>query len=153
MRLRKIVIDDLETIWQLQKEAFAELLFKYRDYETSPAKEKREKLKMKLEQPSTYYYYIVDEEQVVGAIRVIDNKDERRKRIAPLFVVPQYRNRGYAQWAITEVEKIHGGKHWELFTIEQELGNCYLYEKMGYKKTGQKQVVNQKMTMIGYEKD
>lgn len=41
---------------------------------------------------------------------------------------------------------------WALDTIMQEQGNFYLYEKLGYKRTGEAKVVNDKMTIIFYEK-
>ena len=43
--------------------------------------------------------------------------------------MPEYRNKGYAQIAIREAEKIHGVGNWSLDTILQEKGNLYLYEK------------------------
>ena len=90
---------------------------------------------------------------MVGAIRVIDKKDcDSNKRISPLFILPRYRNLGIAQEAITAVENIHGKNNWELDTILQEAGNCYLYEKMGYQSTGKTEVINDKLTLTFYEK-
>lgn len=31
-------------------------------------------------------------------------------------------------------------------------GNCHLYEKMGFRRTGGEKVINNKMTLINYEK-
>lgn len=51
------------------------------------------------------------------------------------------------------VEQIYDdAKSWNLGTILQEKGNCYLYEKIGYKKTGATKAINDKMTMVFYEK-
>ena len=41
---------------------------------------------------------------------------------------------------------------WELSTILEEKGNCYLYEKLGYHPTGKTQVINDRLTLIFYEK-
>ncbi|PZT54713.1 GNAT family acetyltransferase [Paenibacillus silvae] len=41
---------------------------------------------------------------------------------------------------------------WELATILQERGNCYLYEKLGYQQTGETKEINDKMTIVFYEK-
>ena len=91
---------------------------------------------------------------MVGVIRIVDYKDGvTRKRISPIFIMPEYRNKGYAQGAIKEAECIHGEKHWKLDTILQEKGNCYLYEKLGYHQTGKTEIINDKMTIIFYEKD
>ena len=41
---------------------------------------------------------------------------------------------------------------WELSTILEEKGNCYLYEKLGYHPTGNTQVINDRLTLIFYHK-
>ena len=136
----------------MQREAFAELLEKYRDYDTSPGAEPEEKVRARLRQDWTYFYFIVADGEKVGAIRVADKNDGAPKRISPLFILPAYRNRGLAQAAIREAERLHGSENWSLGTIRQEAGNCHLYEKMGYHLSGTETVVNEKMTIIGYEK-
>lgn len=152
MELKRASVNDAETIWHMQKEAFAELLDKYRDYDISPANEPIERIEARLLQPYTYFYYIVEDNTIVGAIRIVDMKDGSRKRISPIFIMKEFRNRGYAQRAIAEAENIHGHDGWELETILQEKGNCYLYEKMGYRKTGRTEVINERMTIVYYEK-
>jgi hypothetical protein len=39
-----------------------------------------------------------------------------------------------------------------LDTILQEKGNCHLYEKIGYKKTGKIEKINERMDIVYYEK-
>ena len=138
----------------MQKEAFSELYAKYQDRETSPATEKYKDILFRFNQPETTYYFIVVGNQKVGVIRIVDFKDNKtRKRISPIFIMPEYRNKGYAQQAIKEVERIHGEHHWKLDTILQEKGNCCLYEKLGYHQTGKTEQVNNRMTIVFYEKD
>lgn len=145
---------DLNTILQMQKEAFAELYAKYQDTQTSPATEKYEDILFRFNQPETTYYFITSEKVKVGVIRIVDHKDGvTRKRISPIFIMPGYRNKGYSQQAIKEAERIHGEQHWKLDTILQEKGNCYLYEKIGYHQTGKTEKINDKMTIVYYEKD
>lgn len=154
LKLIRAGIEDARHLWEMQVEAFMELYNKYRDTQTSPATESIDKIIMRLEQPFTYYYYIQVDNDIAGAIRVVDKKEDKQaKRISPIFIMPQYRNRGIAQKAILEAEKIHGASHWELDTILQEEGNCHLYEKMGYYQTGQTKVINDKMTLVFYVKD
>lgn len=138
----------------MQKEAFAQLYAKYQDTKTSPATEEYEDLLFRYNQPETTYYFITAESVKVGIIRIVDCKDGViRKRISPIFIMPEYRNKGYAQQAIAEAERIHGEQHWKLDTILQEKGNCYLYEKLGYHQTGKAEQINDKMTIVFYEKD
>ena len=153
MKLIRATIKDASNLLKLQAEAFADLLDKYQDYDTNPANESIERMEAKLCQPYTYFYYIVDDDKIVGAIRIVDMKDGSRKRISPLFVMKDFRNMGYAQSAILEAENIHGKDNWRLATILQEVGNCYLYEKMGYHRTGSLTNINDKMTIVNYEKN
>lgn len=154
IKLIRASVQDAETIWKMQVEAFAELLDRYRDHETSPANEPVDKVRWRLELDSTFFYFIEADGQRVGAIRIVDHMDNNiRKRISPLFVMPKYRNRGIAQRAIKKAEELHGERHWSLDTILQEKGNCHLYEKMGYHQTGKTKPINERLTLVFYEKD
>ena len=154
MELIRMGTEDAFRLWSMQVEAFWGLYQKYQDTETSPATETVEKVRTRLEQPSTYYYCIRENGVDMGAVRVVDKGENRiPKRISPLFVLPAYRNRGVAQWAIQAAEERHGSSGWELETILQEKGNCYLYEKMGYYQTGKTKIVNDNMTLVFYKKD
>ena len=151
--LKAVTEEDLETLWQMQVSAFSDLLEKYQDYEMSPAAESFEKVMARYRQPWTTYYFIVAEDEVVGAIRVVDKKDGSRKRISPVFIMPEHRNKGYARQAILEAEKIHGADNWSLETILREKGNLHLYEKLGYHRTGKVEKINDRMDIVYYEKD
>ncbi len=153
VRLIRADASDAQEIWQMQKVAFYDLWLRYRDDATSPACEPADKTRMRLAQPFTYYYRIVVGDCTVGAIRVVDRKSsEESKRISPIFILPAFRNRGYASAAIREAERIHGAHGWLLDTILQEAGNCRLYEKCGYRRTQDTVVVNSRMTLVYYTK-
>ena len=151
--LRQAKREDIETIWKMQIEAFRELLEKYQDYDLSPGAEPVDKVIARFEQPWTKYFFIEAEGLDVGAIRVVDKKDGSRKRISPLWIMKEYRGKGYAQDAILAVEDLYGADYWCLDTIMQEKGNCYLYEKMGYHQTGRVEHINDRMDIVFYEKD
>ena len=146
--------EDLNTILQMQIKAFAGLYSIYQDTKTSPATEKYEDILFRFNQPETIYCFITTNNMKVGVIRIVDFKDcITRKRILPIFIMPEYRNKGYAQKAIKEAERIYGQQNWKLDTILQEKGNCHIYEKLGYHQTGKTEQVNNKMTLVFYEKD
>ena len=153
MRLVRANVSDCEKIWSLQIEAFADLLAKYQDYETSPGNEPKENIQAKLLDEFTFFYFIYLEDEIAGAVRVVDRKNDDRKRIAPIFIMKKFRNRGLAQKTFEEIERIHGINHWMLDTILQEEGNCYLYEKLGYKRTGKIEHINERMDIVYYEKN
>lgn len=150
--LRLIEKNECEKLWKMQVEAFSDLLEKYRDYDISPANEPMSRIMERLEQPFTYYYFIMDGDTAVGAVRVVDMKDGSPKRISPIFIMKEHRGKGFAKAAIRAAEKLHGADNWSLDTILQEEGNCRLYEKMGYRRTGDTQVINERMTLVFYEK-
>ena len=151
--LRKAAREDIGKVWKMQVEAFRGILEKYRDYDTNPAAESVERVTARFDMPGSIYYFIVAEGEDVGVIRVIDKKDGTRKRISPLWIMPEYRGRGYAQLAMKEAERIHGADNWSLDTILQEEGNIHLYEKMGYRRTGETHKINDNMDIVFFEKD
>ena len=151
--LRQAKREDIETVWKMQTEAFRDLLETYQDYDLSPGAEGVDKVIARFEQPWTKYFFIEAEGADVGVIRVVDKKDGSRKRISPLWIMKEYRGKGYAQAAILAVEELYGADNWSLDTILQEKGNCHLYEKMGYHQTGKVEHINERMDIVFYEKD
>lgn len=144
--------EDAKLLWNMQLQSFAQLLERYNDMDTNPGNEPLEKTVMRLKQPFTYFYFIEFNSETVGALRVVDKKNGTNKKISPIFILPAYRNRGIAQMAILCAEELHGKAGWELDTILEEKGNCFLYEKMGYRATGEMKRINEKMTLVYYEK-
>ena len=153
VKLRKAKKEDMHTLWEMQVEAFTGLLEKYQDYDMSPAAESYERILQKYDFEGTTYFFIVADGVNVGGIRIIDKKDGSRKRISPLWIMPDCRNKGYAQQAILEAERIYGSDNWSLDTILQEAGNIHLYEKLGYKRTGKIEKIRENMDIIYFEKD
>ncbi|AJA47249.1 acetyltransferase (GNAT) family [Clostridium pasteurianum DSM 525 = ATCC 6013] len=150
--LTKANLKDAENIHKMQVKAFIPLLKKYQDFETNPANESIDKIIERLNQPYTDYYYINLADKIVGAIRIVSLKDNVY-RVSPIFVLPEYQNKGIAQKTLKTIEFIYkNASRWKLETILQEKSNCYLYEKLGYKKIGKTQLVNDKLTLVFYEK-
>jgi len=117
IKLVRIGVNEVENLWNMQMDAFKSLLEKYQDFETSPGAESKEKIEAKLLQDYTYFYYIYLDKNIVGAVRVVDKNDASRKRIAPIFIIENYRNKGIAQRVFSEIERIHGENNWKLDTI------------------------------------
>lgn len=153
IRLVRAGLTDAETIWRMQIKAFAPLLEKYQDFEINPANESLKRVQERLIQKETFYYRIVLCRETVGAIRVYDPQEGVcAKRISPLFVLPEYQGKGIAQAAMLEAERIHGSENWILQTILQEAGNCHLYEKLGYRQTGECIAISERMSLVSYRK-
>lgn len=144
--------NDITNIWEMQKVSFRELLNRYEDYDTSPACESEEKIRQRFSQKETSYYMIREKEENVGGVRVVDC-GERVYRISPVFILPEHQNKGIAQktFALLEAQRPDAVK-WKLETIKQEERNCHVYEKLGYSRTGKEEHINDKMTLVEYEK-
>ena len=150
--LCKASIDNAMLMHKMQVEAFMPLLEKYQDYDTNPANESLEKIIARFNQPFTDYYLIKYFEDTVGGTRVV-KLGNNSYRVSPIFILPEYQGKGIAQKVFEGLERFyHDAKLWELSTVMQEEGLCYLYEKMGYKKTGETKKINDNMTIVFYEK-
>ena len=152
LELRLASVEDAPAIWEMQKIAFRELLERYQDYDTSPANQSLDQLRLRCSQKDRYYYFIEVDGNPVGVLSVTDKQDGSRKSLSQMFILPQFQGRGYAQEAMKQAEKIHGERGWELDTILQEERLVHLYEKMGYRKTGKTAAVNPRMTLVFYQK-
>jgi len=90
--------------------------------------------------------------KAAGAIRIV--RKEHVNRVSPVFVLPEYQGRGIAKAAFALVEALYPDvRRWELDTVLQEKGNCHLYESLGYRRYGEEKAINERMTMIFYQKE
>ncbi|MFJ7934522.1 GNAT family N-acetyltransferase [Sporosarcina sp. NPDC096371] len=151
--IQKAVVEDAAVIHSIQVEAFKPLLEKYQDFETSPANETIERTITRLQQKQTDYYVMIYDKITVGAIRIV-RKDNRRYRVSPIFLLPEYQGKGIASATMQIVERFYEDAIvWELDTIFEEQKLCRLYEKLGYSKTGKITKINERMTIVFYEKE
>jgi GNAT superfamily N-acetyltransferase len=149
--LRKASLSDANELYDLQIKSFKQLLDKYHDYDFSPGAEKIEKTMHRLKESNSDYYFICLNNINIGAVRVIyANNICSLKQI---YILPEYQGNGFAQQAICNVEKLYPDSiRWELDTIKQEEKLCYLYEKMGYVRTGKEENIKLDMDLIFFAK-
>ncbi|MFC5532005.1 GNAT family N-acetyltransferase [Cohnella yongneupensis] len=150
--LVRAIDQDAQSIYDIQIQAFAPLLEKYRDYDTSPANETLDRVRARINAPRSAYFKIIEAGVLVGAIRVWW-KEETQFWISPIFIAPVHQGRGLSQQALALAEQLYPeAESWELATILEETRNCYLYEKIGYERTGVQQRLNDQATLIYYKK-
>lgn len=149
--LKKAKRSDCEELHRIQIASFQTLLEKYQDFDTSPAAETIERIIERFEQDFTDYFQILLDEQCVGMMRICDYG--HTCRISPICILPEHQGKGYAQKAMKLAEKYYPfARKWTLDTIAQEHKLCYLYEKMGFRRTGQIETIKDGMDVIYYEK-
>ena len=156
INLLKATPEDANELFQMQIMAFKPLLEKYQDFDLNPGNEKIERTIARLNEKITDYYIIKLNGlngKSVGGIRIRKYEEGKLCCVGPLFILPEYQNKGIAQKTFEIIEKIYKPENgWILDTILQEEGNCHLYEKIGYKKTGKIEKINEKMDIVYYEK-
>lgn len=152
LSLHKATLEDAMTIHEMQINSFMPLLKKYQDYDTNPANEPLDRIVARLNQSFTDYYLIKYFEATVGGIRIV-KLGNKSYRVSPIFILPEYQGKGIAQKVFVRIEQLYPDAHlWELDTIMQEEGLCYLYEKLGYEKTGKTKEINDNITIVFYVK-
>lgn len=150
--LRRAAEEDSAVIQQIQVKAFAPLLVRYKDHDSSPAAESRDDILRRFAQRFTDYYLICLGEEKIGVLRVCNFGMECR--LSPIGIVPDHQGHGYAQRAMRIAEQLYPkARRWTLETIAQEPKLCYLYEKMGYRKTGRVEHIKEGMDLVYYEKE
>ena len=153
MKIFEFKESDIDAVFEIQQSAYKPLYEKYRDGEQSPYMESKQTVLEKYTRANTKGYIFVKDGITVGSVRIVFYPESNKARVSALGVLPEYQGQGIAQKALLEIEKIHGEvEAWFLDTILQEEGNCHLYEKLGYKKTGKTEKINDDMTLIFYEK-
>lgn len=153
MEIRKFRPQDIEAVYLIQHAAYKPLYEKYRDAQTNPYMESKETVFRKYTRPNTSGYVFWLDSVPIGSVRVITDISGTAAKISALAVLPGYQGRGLAQQALAEIEKRHSDVTlWKLDTLLQEAGNCHLYEKLGYIKTGKVEQINDLLTLVYYEK-
>ncbi|WP_338652641.1 GNAT family N-acetyltransferase [Sporosarcina psychrophila] len=143
---------DAQSLFDIQVNAFLPLLEVYEDYNTNPANETIQRMITRINNTSGGVYKIKSDTILVGAISIWW-KEETEFWISPMFIQPKYQGQGIAQKAISQIEGLFPqAVSWELATIAEEKRNCYLYEKMGFIKTGETKKINDSTTLIYYKK-
>ncbi|ALQ68298.1 N-acetyltransferase [Bacillus thuringiensis serovar finitimus] len=147
--LEKATENDAAVLFQMQIDSFSPLLNKYKDYETNPANESIEKTILRINNLSSNYY-----SSLVGAICISQKEIPFKFWISPMFIHPNYQGKGIAQKVLILIEEMFPeARSFELTTILEEERNCFLYEKMGYKRTEVIKKLNDKTTLIYYKKE
>lgn len=152
--LQKATENDAAALFQMQIDSFTPLLNKYKDYETSPANESIEKMILRINNPSNNFYKIIFDSNLVGAICISKKEIPYKFWISPMFIHPNYQGKGIAQQVLILIEEMFPeAQCFELATILEEERNCFLYEKMGYKRTEVTKKLNDKTTLVYYKKE
>ena len=153
--LTKASHDDAALIHKLQCQSFMPLYERYRDDDTSPAKEPIERIIAKLESDNTDFYIIFVDDEPIGAVRVVREgltDGVEICRISPIFILPEYQDKGIGSAVMEMLFERYDVQRWRLSTILQEHRDCHFYEKHGFVRNGENVNIKDGMTLVFYEK-
>lgn len=151
VKLKLIENNELKAAYCMQIKGFLPTFIKYRD-RINPVFTPYKKFKSNFNKENTAMFWILYNGVRVGHITLYFKEDFIH--ISNLFVLSEYQNKGIAQSALKLAEDMFCDyKRWHLFTIKQEKRNIHLYEKSGYKFTGEERKINSRMTLVEYEKE
>lgn len=149
----KVELKNLQKTYAMRIKSFSVLSKRYQSFIEDNCESKLKQKSFELiNEPFVDYYTIKSDGIAVGAFRIVKN-DIKLYCISPIVILAEYQYKGITQKVLQLIEHIyHDMKYWKLYTILQEQENCFLYEKLGYKKTGIAEIVNNDMILIHYEK-
>lgn len=148
VQLVRIKQSELKTAWHMQQKGFLDIFLKYFDL-INPIFNSYKKFIKYFERGDMYWITLNGKH--VGQIWISIKED--CGLLARIFVLKKYRDKGIAQQAILLSESFYPDcRRWCLDTIMQKKRNCHLYEKLGYIPTGVQKKINNRMTIIDYEK-
>lgn len=145
--------NELNKILDIQKKAFEQLFIKYQDLETSPYNEDIETILFRFNMEGSFYFFIMDNNKKIGFIRVVFDKTNKKARVSPIAILPDYENKGYGKCSMIAIEqKFSEVKEWDLDTITQENKLVNFYLKLGYKILPKSEKIKEGMTITFFKK-
>jgi N-acetylglutamate synthase-like GNAT family acetyltransferase len=142
------VFNDLESILELQKIAFLSEAALIDDYSIPPLKQDITEIQDEFRH--AHFLKAEIDNQIVGSVRA--EVHEGSCLIKKLIVHPDYQNRGIGSLLLTSIEKSFPlVKRFELFTGRESKRNNAFYIRRGYKPF-KEETINEKLTLVGYEK-
>ncbi len=152
IELVKATTSDAEAILEMQIACFTPHFEHYQDYATSPVKEPLEKMIFRINYEKGSYFKIMADSVHVGCLWIYE-KQPQIYRIGIICILPQFQCKGIGKKALEAAERLFPeAKAWELECPEDIVANRICYEKMGYRDTGETKVINEKLTLISYQK-
>jgi hypothetical protein len=97
INLVKATLENANELFQMQIITFKPLLEKYQDFDRNPGNEKIERTIARLNEEITDYYIIKTNKNSVGGIRIRRYEEGALCNVGPLFILPEYQNKGIAQ--------------------------------------------------------
>ena len=149
MEITRAYESDLPEILKLQRLAFYENSIRYKDPNMPPMPQTLEELIK--ESKGQIFLKATDNGKIVGAVR--GRMDGDICRISKMMVHPDHQNRGIGQKLMASIEKQFDAHIYELVTGHLDEKNDFLYKKLGYVLTGEKERITDTMWFVRFRKE
>ncbi len=139
---------DAESILRVQKESFLQEAEIYDDYQIMPLTQTLDEFNADFD---SYFFLkaVLETGELVGSVRA--KVESNTCCIGRLAVLPKHQNQGIGKALMNAIEsRFPDVARFELFTGDKSLKNICLYEKLGYKKIGEKK--DRQITLVVMEK-
>jgi hypothetical protein len=123
INLVKATLENANELFQMQIITFKPLLEKYQDFDLNPGNEKIERTIARLNEEITDYI-IKTNKNSVGGIRIRRYEEGALCCVGPLFILPEYQNKGMAQKVFRIIEKKYKpktGGYWIRYYRKKEI--------------------------------
>ena len=131
--LEKAKVKDAHELLSIQKESFKSYIGKYGKFDTNPYYMTLHRMEFNIKYRLGDYQKIVFNNELVGAIFAFELDETSAWKIAQLYVLPQYEDRGIGSIAIEKFFKLHPEvTEWYADTILQEKQNIDFYKKHNF---------------------
>jgi GNAT superfamily N-acetyltransferase len=143
--------NDAEQLLAIQKRAFRRLYELYQD-EGDPYLDGLEEMKRCIGYKQGKYYKVLADGELCGGVFVFLLRGGRYK-VGRVYIAPELQGKGYGGHAVGLAERLEeGAREWELDFPADQVANERCYTKLGYRDTGRREVINERLVLRFYEK-
>jgi len=143
--------EDAQELIAIQEAAFKRLYDIYRDERSPYLKGIPEYMKW-MDMHGVSYFKIYADDVLCGGAAYY-KRAEGEYYLARLYIHPEFQGRGIATAAIGQCEKMFtDAKHYTVDFPIDRIANRRCYEKAGYHDTGNRKIINDRLTLAIYEK-
>jgi len=129
MNILKAAINDLPAILALQRLAYQSEALLHDDFTIPPLTQTLEGITADFHK-GVILKAVAPDDEIIGSIR--GYLAENTLHIGKLIVHPSFQDQGIGTALLLDMESLHPGVRYELFTSDKSLKNLYLYQKHGY---------------------
>ena len=154
MIIRRAASEDADVVGEVHSDAWKQAyqgVFSQEYLDSDSPSTRREEFLRSLDDKQFVYLLLEEEEQAVGIVKLIDKGNEIE--IASLYILKDYRGRGFGHKAIEYICSEYKGRRIVLWVLDNNIKACIFYEKCGFVLTDKVRFIDRggKYKQVMYE--